>query len=407
MARLRLTNANIRSIQQGQRVTDTELQGFCANGIKDGVSFSYRYASPILPGRHFEVTIGSTRDGLTVEKARSVARQHAGVVANGRDPKIEINKAREAQAHADNAPTVVSAVTKYFESGAVGELRSKLERERFFTRWIVPSIGSEQLHSLKRATLTNFLETVRTNAGIHVETKASRYLSAFFNWYAIKDDQFRTPMVKGMVKFSPKKHARSHTLSPVELRDIFLALEATEEPFASIVRMLFLSAARRSEISELRWGEVLSDRLRIPAERMKANEVHEIPLTDDIRAIIGRFYPKAGKPKITNFVFTTTGGAKAFSGFSKAKARLDARIAAIRTARAEDDPLPDWRLHDIRRTARTLMSESDVPADIAERVLAHTLDIVRGTYDIHKYFEPKHAALNSLSARIKHYVGTN
>jgi hypothetical protein len=60
-----------------------------------------------------------------------------------------------------------------------------------------------------------------------------------------------------------------------------------------------------------------------------------------------------GKP----YRFSTDGGATPISGFSKFKAAFD-----------EASGVADWTLHDLRRTARSLMSRAGVSADIAERV---------------------------------------
>jgi integrase len=56
-----------------------------------------------------------------------------------------------------------------------------------------------------------------------------------------------------------------------------------------------------------------------------------------------------------------------------------------------------WRLHDLRRTARSLMSRAGVSSDIAERVLGHVIPGVAGVYDRHNYVPEKRDALNTLS----------
>jgi integrase len=67
-------------------------------------------------------------------------------------------------------------------------------------------------------------------------------------------------------------------------------------------------------------------------------------------------------------------------------------------------PLRHWTLHDLRRTARSLMSRAGVSADIAERCLAHTIGGVRGIYDRHAYLEEKRAAFEALAALVARIV---
>jgi integrase len=72
--------------------------------------------------------------------------------------------------------------------------------------------------------------------------------------------------------------------------------------------------------------------------------------------------------------------------------------------------LPDmqpWTIHDLRRTARSLMSRAGVRPDIAERVLGHAIAGVEGVYDRHDYFEQKADALIRLNNEIESILKPN
>ena len=66
--------------------------------------------------------------------------------------------------------------------------------------------------------------------------------------------------------------------------------------------------------------------------------------------------------------------------------------------------LERWTIHDLRRTARTLMSRAGVNADIAERCLGHVIAGVRGIYDRHRFEEEKRSAFEALAAQIERIV---
>jgi hypothetical protein len=74
--------------------------------------------------------------------------------------------------------------------------------------------------------------------------------------------------------------------------------------------------------------------------------------------------------------------------------------------RREDgrDPMPPWKLHDLRRTAKTLMARAGVRPDISERVLSHVIPGVEGVYDCYEYLNEKHDALTKLAALINRIV---
>jgi integrase len=60
-----------------------------------------------------------------------------------------------------------------------------------------------------------------------------------------------------------------------------------------------------------------------------------------------------------------------------------------------------WRLHDLRRTARSLMSRAGVAPDIAERCLGHVIPGVRGVYDRWEYLGEKRAAFEALAGLVE------
>ena len=83
-------------------------------------------------------------------------------------------------------------------------------------------------------------------------------------------------------------------------------------------------------------------------------------------------------------------GPASFNSFSQRKAELEAKLA----------DMPHWTLHDLRRTARSLMAETGVADNIAERVLGHALPGVGGVYNRYDYADEKADALQRLAAKI-------
>jgi integrase len=122
---------------------------------------------------------------------------------------------------------------------------------------------------------------------------------------------------------------------------------------------------------------------------MKNKLDHAVPLTPAVLALIGE-RPKDAKAR--PFVFSTVGGGTPFSGYGKAKATLDQEIAKLRKDGKREPMLP-WKLHDLRRTSKTLMVRAGVRPDISERVLSHVIPGVEGVYDKWSYLPEKRDAL--------------
>ena len=124
----------------------------------------------------------------------------------------------------------------------------------------------------------------------------------------------------------------------------------------------------------------------IPAEQYKTKRPNHVPLS---KAALGLI---AGQPKTLgcDYVFSSAAGTP-FSGFAKCKAALDREVYKIIQEKDEAGsqvaPLLNWTLHDLRRTAKTLMVRAGVRPDISERVLGHVIAGVEGTYDRYSYAE--------------------
>ena len=149
------------------------------------------------------------------------------------------------------------------------------------------------------------------------------------------------------------------------------------------------------------WKEIGEDRIwTIPAERYKTKRPNHVPLSNAALAVI----EGAAEDDGCDYVFPSRAKTP-FSGFGKSKAALDKAVLAAMKKRAKKgtkvEPIPNWTLHDLRRTAKTLMARAGVRPDISERVLGHVIAGVEGTYDRHSYADEKRDALEKLAEMVE------
>lgn len=276
------------------------------------------------------------------------------------------------------------------------KLRSADLIEATFKRLVFPEIGNLGVYEVRRSHIVTMLDEIADESGPVMADRTLAYVRKAFNWYATRDDEFNSPIVKGMARTKPKERSRKRVLADDEIRDVWVGLDKVPDPacYAPFVKSLLLCATRRNESSRMNSAEIDGDLWTIPGARYKTKLDHVVPLTPAALALIGE--KPASVKKNTWFIFSTTDGAKPFSGFSKAKVELDKAIAEIRTAAGRAPMLP-WVLHDLRRTARSLMSRAKVPTDHAERAMGHVMGGVRETYDRHEYLEEKRAAFEALA----------
>jgi integrase len=324
--------------------------------------------------------------GTSLAQARILASEARAKAEAGTDPAQEKRAARAAT-EIEEGRTLRAAVESYLrfeESRPEGDrLRSITERRRVFERAILPALGNRPIMELKRSEVVKMLDTVMVERGPRAADMALSVLRTFFNWYTIREDSFRTPLAPRMGYVKPKDRQRERTLSDDELCRIWAASDKVRVPFGNLVRLLLLTACRRCEVSDMTWSEINGDTWVIAAARYKGQRAHTVPLSKAAQQII------ANQPRIQGCQYVFTLGSKPFSAFGRAKRQLDA-ISGTN----------GWTLHDLRRTARTLLSRAGINADVAERCLGHEIGGVRGVYDRHRYEQEKRHAFEMLAQQV-------
>jgi integrase len=341
---------------------------------------------------------------LTVRDAIVKADRLAKDMKNGRreDPRPE--RTRRLQDGDKPAEGNVSGlldtyITRYLKAG---KLRSAGMIEAQLERLVKPKIGKVGIYELKRSHISRMLNEIADDSGPRMADLVLAYVRKAFNWYEVNghDDDFTSPVVRGMARLKPSDRERERVLSDDEIRDVWAGLDTITEPacFPAYVRTLLLTATRRTEAADISTAELDGEIWTIPAARYKTKLDHVIPLSAAAAELIRAPAPR--KPaKNAHFIFSTTDGAKPFSGFSKAKRELDKATADIRE-REGRPPMDNWTLHDLRRTARTLLARAGVRDDIAERCLGHVIKGVEKVYNRYAYLDEKRAAFEALALLI-------
>jgi len=355
-------------------------------------SWAYRYR---IDGKSRKLTLGTLLVGkadrdaegdlpaLSVSEARQRASAAAVKVQRGGDPIVE---KKQKTARTNNT---VDAMLDAFVADHVSGLRSGDQVVRGLNVYVRPRIGSKSIYDLQRSDITSMLNEVKEEHGPVMADRVLAYVRKAFNWQAIQDDEFKSPIVHGMAKTKPAERSRKRVLADDEIRDVWAALERFDglACFPRYVKSLLLSVTRRKEAAAMHTDEIDGDLWTIPAARYKNKRDHVIPITPALRSLIGNH---------KGFVFSTTDGEKPFVAFSQCKSELDQIIADIRNAEGRP-PMKQWQFHDLRRTGRSLMSRAKVDSDHAERCMGHVIGGVRETYDRYEYLEEKKAAFEKLA----------
>lgn len=271
-------------------------------------------------------------------------------------------------------------------------LRSAYEIERQFKSHLWPRWEKRVFVDIKRRDIAQMLDEVERDSGASMADHLLATLSKLMTWYAGRDDDYTSPIIRGMRRTKPSERKRKRMLSDDEIRLVWNAADDAGV-FGAIIKTCLLSAQRRDKVRLMRREDVDMEtgRWTIPSEvREKAN-AGEITLPPLAVAVLKSCKELKGNP----YVFAVSKD-KAFNGFSKEKVALDAAIAKANGGKV----LEPWVIHDLRRTAKSLMSRAGVRPDISERVLGHVIPGVEGVYDRHTYEAEKAEALQKLAGLV-------
>lgn len=324
---------------------------------------------------------------VDLDDARTAARRMFGEVAQKVDPTVARAKAATAA-----SKTFELAIVDFIDFQSSKVSASYLDDVCLSLREAFKVLHGLSLDSIERSTIATALRTIKKDRGPVSADRRRSHISKFFNW-AIGEGLCENNPVDHTNKNNESK-ARSRVLTHEEFKAVWNALE--DDAFGRVVKLLALTAQRRTEIGRLNVEEVdfHSAIIHLPEARTKNGLAHDVPLSRSALAIL-RDHQRIENVGKTFFGRCGKGG---FSGWSKAKKKLDAKL-----------DIPHWKLHDLRRTAATYMNEIDVAPHIVEAVLNHisgaSKSSVAGVYNHAKYNSQKRDALDRLAKHVAKIVG--
>jgi integrase len=344
---------------------------------------------------------------MSLAEARTMARDTLLGVSRGNDP----SKAKQA-AIADRlgAITFADALDQFIEKYAKRETRGWQETQRVFDKNIKPELGDYRLDAVTALQIRDLIEAMAETAP-YMANRALAYIRKFFNWAAERQMISASPVAS--IKAPAKEQSRDRVLTDDEIKTVWDVFGAMGWPFGQAFQLLLITGQRRDEVAKMRWEDLdlKSGIWTLPREATKANRLHEVPLSRLALEVL-----EGAKRTSETYVFSTNGKTP-ISGFSRSKAKAD-ELSAIRQLQdaGHDKPtenqlaasmLPEWRLHDLRRTVASNMAKLGVAPHVIEKVLNHSSGAISGVaavYNRYAYTEEKRAALDTWSRALEAIV---
>ena len=378
MPTINLTSRNVDSIKPKAVRTeyfDTQVPGLALRVTPTGAkswTVLYRHR-----GRLRRLTLGSA-SVVTLAKARDRARDELHDVTKGADPATVKQDGRKAETIADLADT-------YIERWAKPRKRSWKADDNLLRKKILPAWKHRAIRDITRQDVIRLVDGVAETAPI-VANRVAALLSKMFAFALDRDFVTASPAVR--IPRPGTEQARDRVLTEDELRALWKAFNALEPSMAAFYKLRLVTAQRGGEVASMRWRDVDLESAwwTIPSASSKNKLAHRVPLSQTAVDLITALQHDDAKPE--DFVLEGARGK-----------RQQAEAAAML-------PVNDFRGHDLRRTAASLMVGSGVSLLTVSKILNHVERSVTAVYDRHSYDAEKRAALDDWALSLASIVTT-
>lgn len=328
----------------------------------------------LIGTRRYSIGLGGFPD-VSLAEARSKAREYKDAIREGRNPLAE-RQARRAELKLAQIKQITFAeAARRCHAARAAEFRSAKHRQDWISsleRFAFASIGDFPVSTIEPAHVLAVLEPIWTDR-TETATRVRQRIESVMDWATASGfyDGLNPARWRGNLKPllpTPSKIIKQGHFAALpwkELPDFMPRLRDRKGMAARALEFAILTAARSGEVRGATWAEIdMQERVwRIPADRMKANKAHTVPLSDAAIALLESVPRMAG----SDFVFTAVRGGQ-LSDMSLTQ--LIRRMGDKVTAHGFRSTFKDW--------AR---STANYPDEVSELALAHVnSDATRAAY---------------------------
>lgn len=286
---------------------------------------------------------------LTLDQARERARRYLVNVADGEDP-LDIRR-RESQ-----TKSLGDLIQEYIADHAKVHKKTWQDDKHRLERHIPASWKSRRADAITRKEIAALHREIGRDKPYEAN-RLQEILRKMFNlargWEYI-DDAAPNP-AQGVERF--REHKRKRWLKPEELPALVKAIDAEPNLYVrAAIWLYFLTGVRKTELVNARWSQVDWTRGQLTLPETKSGEEQHAVLNGPALAILQSIPRAEGNPHI--FVGTRPGGPLTNIDRSWRRIRQEAGIE-------------DVRLHDLRRTTGSWLSQAGIELNTIKEALRH------------------------------------
>lgn len=330
-------------------VWDSQIPGFGIRVMPSGAkTYQAQYR---MGGRTRRVSLG--RHGkITVDEARTLAKDVMGKVARGDNPAEDLAQHRRAL-------TIAALCERFFEHHVKERCKPSTQGEyrRAIDLFILPALGSFKTVDVERKDIAELHHKFRDKP-----YQANRTLGVLSKMFNLAEVWGMRPDGSNPCRHVPKyqEKKRERFLNQQELQRLGQALADSEQsgmesPYViAAFRLLIFTGCRLGEIQTLKWEYLSESMIELPDSKTGARR---IPLPPAAQALLARLPRAKGNP----YVIAGAIEGQYASDLQKPWRRIRKQAG-----------LNDVRIHDLRHTYASQAVSSGMPIQMVGRLLGHS-----------------------------------
>lgn len=339
-----------------------------------GIVWRFRYR---VNGKREKLTLGKY-PALTLKNARIKRDEAAQSAAMGASPAQQKQLAKVAAA---DATTVTEFGERFFREIVAKDRQDVSSPRRYFDKSIIPAIGTKPVRDVTTEDVRAIIWKKKDEGFDAAAGEIRGVLKRFFDYALTAGLVTMNPVLALPMRHVHKAKSRERALSPEEIRTFLRAAFESNirRQFKIGLHLILLTMVRKSELLLAHKAHVDLDQAEwhIPPEHSKTGKAHIVFLSQQAVELFRELFALAGT---SDLVMPGRGSlTKPFAH--------NAINTALKTA-LQGQTIPAFTIHDLRRTASTLLHENGWASDVVEKALNHTIGGVRGVYNRAEY-EPQ------------------
>ncbi|MBN8491071.1 MAG: tyrosine-type recombinase/integrase [Burkholderiales bacterium] len=357
-----------------------------------GIVWRYRYR---LNGKLEKLTLGKY-PALTLKNARIKRDDAAQAAAMGTSPAAQKQLAKQAAAE---ETTVAEFGERFFREIVAKDRADATMPRRYFDKSVVPAIGTKAVREVSTDDVRAIIWKKKDEGFDAAAGQVRGLLKRLFDFAMTAGLVSTNPVLALPMRHVHKAKARERALSPEEIRTFLRAAFESNirRQFKVGLHLILLTMVRKSELLLARWSDVDFEKAEwhIPAEHSKTGKPHIVYLSTQALAGFKELQALASGSELV-----LPGRGSLTKPFAH-----NAINSALKVA-LKGQAIPAFTIHDLRRTASTLLHEKGWPSDVVEKALNHTIGGVRGVYNRAEYEAQRREMLQSWADYIDQLLET-